>query len=217
MAFFMPPLGSTTEDGQVSSDQQYLMSAVPRRGRREGDGEKETEQVAENNADNKEGGTGTRAKGEEGSMGNPNTKATGKRFGVQGPEGQPRSAHRRAGRPSDAAEFGMIGLLNWAPVATQRPHGPVGPRRLARQRPDERPRQHVGRRHRRLVRRGRPRPLGRGRGRRWSRRRHRPRQHRHPRPRRRHRHRPGLRQRSRPPRRLAPHEAAAGPPGRRRR
>ena len=48
--------------------------------------EKETEQVAENNADNKEGGTGTRAKGEEGSMGNPNTKATNKRYGVQGPK-----------------------------------------------------------------------------------------------------------------------------------
>ena len=51
--------------------------------------EKETEQVAANNADNKEGGTGTRAKGEEGSMGNPGTRATGNRYGVQGPQDSP--------------------------------------------------------------------------------------------------------------------------------
>jgi tetratricopeptide (TPR) repeat protein len=45
-------------------------------------------------SDNKEGGTGTRAKGEEGSMGNPNTKATGNKYAVH-----------------EAAQFGMIGLL----------------------------------------------------------------------------------------------------------
>ncbi|MBW2453548.1 MAG: hypothetical protein JRI68_03510 [Deltaproteobacteria bacterium] len=50
--------------------------------------EKETEQIAEDNADNKEGGTGTRARGEEGSMG-----------------ARSRALH-------DAAEFGMIGTLN---------------------------------------------------------------------------------------------------------
>lgn len=40
-------------------------------------------------ADNKEGGTGTRAKGEEGSMGNPDTKPTEQRFGVRGPSSEP--------------------------------------------------------------------------------------------------------------------------------
>ncbi len=50
--------------------------------------EKETE-VAETNTDNKEGGTGTRAKGEEGSMGNPNANATNKRFAVRGPRDNP--------------------------------------------------------------------------------------------------------------------------------
>jgi Ca-activated chloride channel family protein len=40
-------------------------------------------------ADNKEGGTGTRAKAEEGSMGNPNTRVTGNRYGVQGPQYAP--------------------------------------------------------------------------------------------------------------------------------
>jgi tetratricopeptide (TPR) repeat protein len=46
---------------------------------------KSNESVAASNADNKEGGTGTRAKGEEGSMGNPGGRATNQRFGVQGP------------------------------------------------------------------------------------------------------------------------------------
>ena len=36
--------------------------------------ELQTEQVAESASDNKEGGTGTRAKGEEGSMGSPNAR-----------------------------------------------------------------------------------------------------------------------------------------------
>ena len=40
---------------------------------------------AESAADNKEGGTGTRAKGEEGSMGRPTSKMTGARYGVTGP------------------------------------------------------------------------------------------------------------------------------------
>lgn len=44
--------------------------------------EREAEQLAESSSDNKEGGTGTRAKGEEGSMGNPN-----KRYAVAGPKG----------------------------------------------------------------------------------------------------------------------------------
>ena len=60
----------------------------------------------------------------------------------------------------DAAEFGMIGLLNsGAGGDPNAPTAPVGARRLARQRSDERARQHVGRRDRRGVRRGRPRPL----------------------------------------------------------
>ena len=49
------------------------------------DYEESVEQAEEASADQKEGGTGTRAKGEEGSMGNPNTKDTGHRYGVRGP------------------------------------------------------------------------------------------------------------------------------------
>jgi Ca-activated chloride channel family protein len=87
--------------------------------------EKEAEQVAENNADNKEGGTGTRAKGEEGSMGNPNTKASGNRYGVQGPADNPDPHMARQQALRDSAEFGMIGLLNSG--AGGDPNAPTAP------------------------------------------------------------------------------------------
>ena len=79
---------------------------------------------ADMSADNREGGTGTRAKGEEGSMGNPNTKDTGRRYGVQGPQDS-RDPHL-AGQPAlqEAAQFGMIGLIGTmggSPGATPAP------------------------------------------------------------------------------------------------
>jgi Ca-activated chloride channel family protein len=64
------------------------------------------EDVVQANADMKEGGTGTRAKGEEGSMGNPNTKDTGHKYGVQGP-----MDHANQPALQEAARFGMIGLI----------------------------------------------------------------------------------------------------------
>lgn len=111
MAFFMPPLGLTEDEG-VSKDQlfliqQYLAAAAEREME-----QKETEQVAEDHPDNKEGGTGTRAKGEEGSMGNPNSRDTNKRYGVAGPKDNPDPHIARSAALREAAEFGMIGLLN---------------------------------------------------------------------------------------------------------
>lgn len=124
MAFFMPPLDDT-EGGQVSAEQQYLIQQYLAAAAEKEMEQKETEQVAENSADNKEGGTGTRAKGEEGSMGNPNTKASGNKFGVQGPKDNtdPHIAKQAALR--DAAEFGMIGLLNSG--AGGDPNAPTAP------------------------------------------------------------------------------------------
>ncbi len=73
---------------RVTSDREARMSALEMRVRRMVEDEQEekpTEIATAQNADNKEGGTGTRAKGEEGSMGNPSTRNTGSRFGVAGP------------------------------------------------------------------------------------------------------------------------------------
>ncbi|MGK3994674.1 AgmX/PglI C-terminal domain-containing protein [Sorangium sp. So ce1024] len=123
-AFFMPPLGDTGEDG-ISADQQFLIQQYLAAAAEKEMEEKETEQIAENAADNKEGGTGTRAKGEEGSMGNPNTKATGNRYGVQGPADNPDPHIARQAALRDAAEFGMIGLLNAG--AGGDPNAPTAP------------------------------------------------------------------------------------------
>lgn len=111
MAMFMPPLGDTADD-EVSDDQRYLIQQYLDSVAEKELEEKETEQIAEDNADNKEGGTGTRAKGEEGSMGNPNSKLTGNRYGVAGPADNPDPHIARQAALRDAAEFGMIGLLN---------------------------------------------------------------------------------------------------------
>jgi Ca-activated chloride channel family protein len=60
-------------------------------------------------ADNKEGGTGTRAKGEEGSMGNPNVIGA-HRYAVRGPEEDSKPSATQTAL-SEAQQFGMIGLL----------------------------------------------------------------------------------------------------------
>ena len=124
MAIFMPDLG-LTDESELSDDQRYsLKQALDALSEKEME-EKETEQVAENNADNKEGGTGTRAKGEEGSMGNPNSKDSGKRYGVQGPADNPDPHIARQAALRDAQEFGMIGLLNSG--AGGDPNAPTAP------------------------------------------------------------------------------------------
>ena len=123
MAFFVPPLGLTDDEGidkdQLLLIQQYLDAAAEREQE-----EKETEVVQEN-ADNKEGGTGTRAKGEEGSMGNPTTKAVNKRYAVQGPKDNPDPHIARQAALREAQEFGMIGLLNAG--AAGDPNAPTAP------------------------------------------------------------------------------------------
>jgi hypothetical protein len=124
LAFFMP--GMSGDDSEaIDRDQilkmQHLLNAAAEREQEQ----KETEQVPDANADNKEGGTGTRAKGEEGSMGNPNTKETGHKFGVQGPQDNPDPHIARQAALKEAAEFGMIGLLSTATGAD--PNAPTAP------------------------------------------------------------------------------------------
>jgi len=124
MAFFVPPLG-LTDDEDIDKDQLYLIQQYLNAAAEREQEEKETEQVTEDNADNKEGGTGTRAKGEEGSMGNPTTKATNKRYAVQGPKDNPDPHIARQAALREAQEFGMIGLLNTG--AAGDPNAPTAP------------------------------------------------------------------------------------------
>jgi len=123
MAFFVPPLG-LTDDEDLDKDRLYLMQQYLNAAAEREQEEKEAEVVQEN-ADNKEGGTGTRAKGEEGSMGNPTTKATNKRYAVQGPKDNPDPHIARQAALREAMEFGMIGLLNTG--AAGDPNAPTAP------------------------------------------------------------------------------------------
>jgi Ca-activated chloride channel family protein len=76
-----------------------------------------TEQIAESSADNKEGGTGTRAKGEEGSMGNPNLKGSGKKYAVAGPHAD-RPADEPAPPPAAAAASMAFAPMTVTPMPT---------------------------------------------------------------------------------------------------
>jgi hypothetical protein len=111
LAFFVPPLG-LTDDESIDKDQlllirQYLNAAAEREQE-----EKEKEKVTEHSSSSTSGGTGTRSKNEEGSLGNPSTKATNKRYAVQGPKDNPDPHIARVRAIQEAQEFGMIGLLS---------------------------------------------------------------------------------------------------------
>jgi Mg-chelatase subunit ChlD len=105
----------------MSSDQVYAIQAALQEADEKAEAARETEQVAENAADTKEGGTGVRARGEEGSMGRASTSH---RYGVMGPESAPDPHISRASALREATEFGMIGLLNAG--AGGDPNAPVG-------------------------------------------------------------------------------------------
>jgi Ca-activated chloride channel family protein len=87
--------------------------------------DEETEEIAQASADNKEGGTGTRTKGEEGSMGKPSSEATNNRYGVRGPKDNPDPHTARQEALKEAAEFGIIGLVS--PGAQVDPNVPSAP------------------------------------------------------------------------------------------
>ena len=110
LAFFMPNMNADDAEGIDRDQLLYMQQMLNAAAEREQE-EQPTPETADT-ADNKEGGTGSRAKGEEGSMGNPTTKSTGQRFGVQGPKDNPDPHIAREHALREAAEFGMIGLLN---------------------------------------------------------------------------------------------------------
>jgi Mg-chelatase subunit ChlD len=94
----------------ISADQLYAVQAALQAADEKEQEALEAEQIATPTADAKEeGGTGARARGEEGSMGQASTSA---RYGVMGPRDSADPHVSRAEALHDAAEFGMIGLLN---------------------------------------------------------------------------------------------------------
>ncbi|MGH7437888.1 MAG: FHA domain-containing protein, partial [Polyangiaceae bacterium] len=109
-AFFMPNMGG--DDSEDIDRDQILMMQKLLNAAAEREQEQQDAPVTETQADQKEGGTGTRAKGEEGSMGNPNTKDSGHKYGVQGPKDNPDPHLAKQAALQEAAQFGMIGLIS---------------------------------------------------------------------------------------------------------
>ena len=124
MAFYTPPMGIDDAEG-ASRDQQFLMQQYLNASAEREQEQKDSEQVSDDHPDNKEGGTGTRAVGEEGSMGNPTSRDTNRRYGVAGPKDNMDAHIARSAALREAAEFGMIGLLNTG--AGGDPNAPTAP------------------------------------------------------------------------------------------
>jgi hypothetical protein len=111
MAFFMPPLGATDEDG-VSADQSYQISQYLQAIAEKEAEAREEEAAKDNTVEDKSGGTGQRAVGAEGVMGDQLAKATGGKYAVKGEKSNPDPHIARQRALDDAREFGMIGLIN---------------------------------------------------------------------------------------------------------
>jgi hypothetical protein len=123
-AFFMPSMsGDDAED--LDRDQILMMQKLLNAAAEREQEERQDQEVTETAPDQKEGGTGTRAKGEEGSMGNPNTKDTGHKYGVQGPKDNPDPHLAKQAALQEAAQFGMIGLI--ATMGGGDPNAPTAP------------------------------------------------------------------------------------------
>jgi hypothetical protein len=110
LAFMMPALGSTSEEG-IADDQQYrLMQAI--QGLQEKESEREKEQAAEADKGGDNGGSGSRAEKEEGSMGSQVSKETGKRYSLKGDAANKDLKIPREIALQEAQNFGMIGIIN---------------------------------------------------------------------------------------------------------
>jgi hypothetical protein len=123
MAYFVPPLGLTDESeidkNRLLLIQQFLNAAAER------EQEEKAEEVVQEESDNKEGGTGERHKGEEGSMGKETSKAHNKKYAVKGAADNPDPHLAKQAALREARDFGMIGLLNAG--AAGDPNAPTSP------------------------------------------------------------------------------------------
>ena len=98
-------------EGEVPPEQIYAMQiALAAVDEKQLDRE-EADRTAEL-ADDREIGTGIRAKGEEGATGAPAIRTTGMRYGTRGPSGNADPHLAREAALRDASEFGLVGLLH---------------------------------------------------------------------------------------------------------
>jgi len=120
LAFFTPALGLTAEEDLDQSRlylmQQYLDASAER--------EKKLEEAqADMGPREDEGGTGTRAAGEEGAMGTPTTSKKSGRYGIQGNAPPADQQLSRAAALEAAQTFGIIAILAGDPNTPTAPWG----------------------------------------------------------------------------------------------
>lgn len=118
----IPSLSEVPDSDEISADQVYLMqhylmaSAEAESEEEAFEEDKAIKQSAASNRSHENGGAGTRAKGEEGSMGSPAASKSSKyqtRYGVSGAQDKNRlPSEPPQAFQQEATEFGMIGLLN---------------------------------------------------------------------------------------------------------
>lgn len=108
-AFFLPTMAMADENG-ITDERLYLLQTMS-----EAHAEREPElKKDESTADNKSpaGGTGAEATGSAGKMGSQVSTHTSGQYGLAGPKDNVDVRPSRAQALRDAADFGMIGLLN---------------------------------------------------------------------------------------------------------
>jgi hypothetical protein len=124
IAVLVPPLSAAAADDITDEQrlviQQYIESAAERETE-----QRPVEQLVLQEDPTVEGGTGSRAKGSEGAMGDPTREHTGKHYAVQGAANDPDAHLARMAALRDAATFGMIGLMNAG--AGGDPNAPTAP------------------------------------------------------------------------------------------
>lgn len=112
-AFFMPPLGINDAEASADKDQLFLMQQyLSASAEREQKLLEEEHNTTEQSNPSNEGGTGTRAKGEEGGMGSPTSKQLGKSYAIAGSLNNKDIHIARENALRDASNFGLIGILN---------------------------------------------------------------------------------------------------------
>jgi hypothetical protein len=111
MALLIPSTG-LIDDGVVREDQLYLMKQYLQASSERDVEQREVERISDESVDSADGGRGARAVGDEGSMGNPNSRDSNRRYGVLGPKDNPDPHIARSAALREATEFGMISLLS---------------------------------------------------------------------------------------------------------
>lgn len=111
MAYFVPAQNDLI-DTSFDEDQIYAMTHFLRASAEREREARESSPTASDPVRDSEGGTGTRAKHEEGSTGNPTSRASNHRWAVQGPKDNPDPHIARARLLWEAQNTGIIGLLN---------------------------------------------------------------------------------------------------------